>query len=194
MREVRGLERAIKALSRPGGVVLYPTNTLYGIGGRVVDLASVRRVLSLKHRVSGGLIVLAERPPLQTPSARALALAFWPGPLSLVVQGWPGLPAEVLGDDGTVAVRPPQHAVAAELVRAMGPLTSTSANRPGQPPALEPGDCPLAVDAVVDVGVLAPAMPSTLVDPHSGKVLREGAVPVHAIAAVLAGVDRREGR
>ncbi len=184
--EASGLAAAIAALRCSGGVVLYPTSTVYGIGGMATDDASVARVLALKGRSTGGLIVLAERAPLPTAISRVLAAAFWPGPLTLVVPPWPGLSPKLLGADGTVAVRPPCHPVAVALVAAVGPITSTSANLPGEPPVVEPSASPLSVDAAVNVGTLAPSRASTVVRADTGIVLREGAIPAREVAAALA--------
>jgi L-threonylcarbamoyladenylate synthase len=167
--------------------VLYPTETLYGLGGRAGDAASALRIASMKGRPPGGLIVLIERPPLEHAASRALAAAFWPGPLTLVVPAWPELPAEVRGPDQTVAVRPPIHPAAVALVRAVGPITSTSANLSGAPPLLDPRELLLPVDAIVDVGPLPPSAPSSLVCGRTGRILREGAIPAADIARVLAG-------
>jgi L-threonylcarbamoyladenylate synthase len=182
----QGLAAAVRALARPGAVVLYPTETVYGLGGRAGDSASALRIAALKGRPPGGLVVLCAAPPLRDPVALALAAALWPGPLTLIVEAWPGLAPEVLGPDGTVAVRPPSHPAAARLVAAVGPLTSTSANLSGEPPLLDPADCRLAVDAVVDGGVLPRRPPSTLVRAEDGRILREGAVSEARVRAVLA--------
>ena len=181
-----GLERALAAIARPGGVVLYPTETLYGLGGRADDAESARRIADIKGRPPGGLIVLATTPPFELRAARVLAAALWPGPLSIVVPPWPGLCPEVLGPGGTVAVRPPLHPVAMALVQVVGPITSTSANRTGAPPLTDLLGISMPVDAVVDVGPLAPSPPSTVVRGDTGRVLREGAIPAARIARVLA--------
>jgi len=181
----RGVEAALRALARPAGVVLYPTETLYGIGGRASDPAAALRVAALKGRAPGGLIVLALAPPLLHPTARRLAAAFWPGPLTLVLPAWAGLAPELLGPGGTVAVRVPAHPVARRLVESVGPLSSSSANRSGAAPLLDPAQCELAVDAIVDVGPLPPSAPSSLVHGETGRVLREGAIPAAEIRRAL---------
>lgn len=180
------LRPAIRALLQPGGVVVYPTETVYGLGGRAGDGASARRIATLKGRDPGRLLVLCEDPPLPGPRARILAEAFWPGPLSLVVPAWPAIAPEVGAADGTVGVRPPVHPVARALVAAVGPLTSTSANRSGQAPPRSLQDFHLPVDACLDVGPLPPSPPSTVVLATTGEVLRPGAVPAERIRAVLA--------
>jgi L-threonylcarbamoyladenylate synthase len=171
-------------------VVIYPTQTVYGLGGRAVDAASALRIARIKGRPPGGLIVLASAPELHQPVARALAAAFWPGPLTLVVPAWEGLPQEILGPDGTIAVRIPQHPVAAALVAELGPITSTSANATGEPPSRDPSRCSLPVDAVLDVGLLPPSPPSSIVRGDDGRILREGAIARDALEAILAGVRR----
>ncbi len=185
MLDVPGFALALAALGRPGAVVIYPTETVYGLGGRASDRASALRIAAIKGRPPGGLIVLALEPPLPGGLARRLASAFWPGPLTLVVPAWPGLPDEVLGPDGTVAVRPPLHPVARALVQVVGPITSTSANASGAPPLVNPGLARLPVDAIIDVGLLPFSPPSTVVRADTGEILREGAIPREALARVL---------
>jgi len=179
------LEKAIGVLRRPGAVVLYPTETLYGLGGRAGDASSAERIAALKGRNPGGLLILDLAPPLPSDLARRLARAFWPGPLSLVVPRWPGIAAGVAGPDDSVGVRMPVHPVAVALVSAVGPITSTSANRTGEPPIREVRDLGFSVDAIVDVGTLPASAPSTVVCGRTGRILREGAIPASAIRDVL---------
>ena len=168
------MKDAIEALHRPGAVVLYPTETLYGIGGRASDVAAAHRIGELKGRGLQPLIVLVgEVPEWLPPVAQSLAKKFWPGPLTLVVPGAGRFPEEILGDDGGVALRLSPHPVVQKLVAAVGPITSTSANRTGEPPITEPGLCTLDVDATVDVGLLSPAPASSLYHLEKG-FLREG--------------------
>ncbi len=190
MAPAPGFAEALHALDRPGGVVLYPTQTVYGLGGRAEDAEAALRIAAIKGRPPGNLIVLALDPPLAGGLARALADALWPGPLTLVVPAWAGLPEAVLGPDGTVAVRPPLHPVALALVRAVGPITSTSANPSGAPTVRIPRELDLPVDAVLDVGPLPPSPPSTVVRADSGRVLREGAVPASEVERVVRGLRR----
>ena len=180
---------AIEALRRPGGVVIYPTETLYALGCRATDGAAARRVAQLKGREPGSLVVLALDPPLVWALGLRLAAVFWPGPMSLVVPAWEGLAQEVLAADGTVAVRPPIHPLARRLVQAVGSITSTSANRSGEPPLQQLLGCALAADAIVDVGPLAPSRPSTLVRGDTGEILRQGAIPAEQVHAVLQGLS-----
>lgn len=179
-----------------GGLLGYPTETVYGLGSDATE-AGVDALARLKGRppkkpflllISGRL--MAEAAGLVfNPSAKALAEAFWPGPLTLVLPGGEGrLPARLRGPEGGVAVRHTSHRGMARLVTRLDhPVTSTSANRPGGPPA--PGAEKLADlfrDAVkagtllvLDGGVLGNVPPSTLID-CTGPVpalIREGAIP-----------------
>ena len=180
---------------RGGGLLAYPTETVYGFGGNVSDV-SVAGVAKLKGREPGKPFLLIIADPkmaedlglLFNASARALARAFWPGPLTLALPGGPRLPAMLRGPEGGIAVRHTGHAGLARLVAAYGePITSTSANRPGRPPA--PGAEALLsefapeIDSgqllVLDGGVLGRVPPSTLVDctHEEPRLVREGAIP-----------------
>ena len=126
---------------------------------------------------------------VMSPSARALSDAFWPGPLTLVLRGGEGrLPDELRGKEGGIAVRYTSHAGIARLVTAMGqPLTSTSANRPGESAAPGPDriretfgpEIDRGELLVLDGGVLGNVPPSTLVDCTGPmpRLVREGAIP-----------------
>lgn len=177
-------------------LLAYPTETVYGLGSGPTPPA-LAKLASLKGRAQGKpfLLLVDSRAMAEewglvfSPSARALSDAFWPGPLTLVLRGGEGrLPDELRGREGGIAVRYTSHRGIAQLVNATGrPLTSTSANRPGGPPA--PGPDRLVelwrreVDRgellVLDGGVLGNVPPSTLVD-CTGPVaclIREGAIP-----------------
>ena len=180
---------------RSGGLLAYPTETVYGLGGNVSD-AAVRGVATLKGREPGKPFLLIIADPkmaedlglLFNASARALARAFWPGPLTLALPGGPRLPELLRGPEGGIAVRHTGHGGLARLVAAFGePITSTSANRPGRPPA--PGAEAVSDEfgpeiasgqlLVLDGGVLGRVPPSTLVDctHEEPRLVREGAIP-----------------
>lgn len=190
------LTQAVETLRR-GGVIALPTETVYGLAANCEDELAVRRVFAIKGRpATHPLIVHVARAEALPSWARhvpedawRLAKAFWPGPLTLVLRGGEGrLPDELRGPEGGIAVRHTSHAGMALLVRLVGfPITSTSANRPGGPPA--PGVARLEslfADAVadglllvLDGGVLGNVPPSTIVD-CTGPVpvlIREGALP-----------------
>lgn len=180
-----------------GGLLAYPTETVYGLGSRAVQ-TDVAALAALKGRVASKpfLLLISDRSMAEAhglafnPSADALARAFWPGPLTLVLPGGSGrLPELLRGPDGGIAVRWTSHQAIASLVAALGgPLTSTSANVPGQPPG--PGAAAIARDfaravddgklLVLDGGVLGNRPPSTVVDctRPQAQIVREGTLSI----------------
>ena len=189
---------------RAGGVVVYPTETLYGLGCDATDERALRRLSMLKGRDRKPISVLiASRERLadvaETPSVEAERLmdAFWPGPLTIVFRARPALSTIVTGGKDTIGARVSPHPVARALAEGLArPLTSTSANPGGEPP---PATAAVArdyfgdeVDAYVDDGATAGGPASTVVDCSGARpvVLREGAVSVTDLARVL-GVDER---
>jgi L-threonylcarbamoyladenylate synthase len=178
------------------GLLGYPTETVYGLGSSA-SVPALKALARLKGRELGKpfLLLVSGRMMAEawglvfTASARALSDAFWPGPLTLVLRGGEGkLPDALRGREGGIAVRHTSHRGIERLVEKSGqPLTSTSANRPGGPPA--PGPDKLAelfhtaVDSglllVLDGGVLGNVPPSTLIDCTDPvpRMIREGAIP-----------------
>jgi L-threonylcarbamoyladenylate synthase len=170
------MKAALAALGEPGGVILYPTETVYGLGGRAADIKAADRIGRIKGRGLQPLIVLVDGLPEGCPPlAQAIADAFWPGPVTIVVPAGDDFPVEIQGPEGTIALRWSPHPVVQALVGAVGPITSTSANQNGAAPLLELENHTLAVDAVVDVGLIAPRPASTLVH-YTGRILRRGAL------------------
>ncbi len=183
-----------------GGVVAYPTDTLYGLAVHPWHREGVRRLFAAKGRAADQAIPLVAADLVQVDShlgplptlADRLARGFWPGPLTLVIPAPSSLPAELLGEGGTVAVRVPAHAVARELARLLGvPITSTSANLSGMPATSDPavviatlGD---RIDGVLDGGYAPGGAPSTIVDAsgESPRLLRAGAVPWERVVQFL---------
>ena len=179
-----------------GGLIGYPTETVYGLGSLPNDVG-LDALAALKGRpprkpflllISGRL--MAERVGLVfSAAAQAMAEAFWPGPLTLVLPGGEGhLPSRLRGGEGGVAVRHTSHPGMAAMIAALDtPITSTSANRPGGPTA--PGALmihelfPTAVAngllVILDGGVLGNVPPSTLIDCTTAipSIIREGAIP-----------------
>lgn len=176
-------------------VLAYPTETVYGFGGGV-DQESVRNLVALKSRPPGkpflmliaGVDMLSRLDLKMTHAASSLAARFWPGPLTLVLPGGEKrVPPELRGPEGGIGVRWTSHAALGRLIRAYGdPITSTSANRPGSPPAdsaatiLRDWWDAVARDAlrVLDGGTLKPSAPSTVVDCMGARprVIRPGAI------------------
>ena len=174
------------------GVLAYPTETVYGLGCALRDPA-LRRLAAFKG--DRPFLLLIPGPGavdglVWTASALRLADLFWPGPLTLALPAREGaFPPQVVGPDGTVAVRVSPHPAVADLLAAAGgPVTSSSANRPGAPPARS-GDAAASAAAaieellVLDAGELPPAMPSTIVRCGTGpaRILREGVIDREAI-------------
>jgi L-threonylcarbamoyladenylate synthase len=175
---------------RDGGLVAFPTETVYGLGADAANPAAVARIFAAKRRprdVSLPLLVSGVEQALSVSTAvPALALElmarYWPGPLTIVIPAKAGLAADLGDDDMTVGVRAPGHPVPLALCAAVGPLATTSANRHGEPPMTTAADVDAtfgdALPLVLDGGVCA-GSPSTVVDctGEELKLLREGRIP-----------------
>jgi L-threonylcarbamoyladenylate synthase len=198
--EIEAAIRPAIAQLHAGRVLAYPTETVYGFG-TAVDGDSVQSLVDLKGRPPGKpfLLLVAgsamiERLDLELPSfAAKLAARHWPGPLTLVLPGGERrVPPRLRGPEGGIAVRWTPHAGLTRLIRAYGePITSTSANRPGVPPATSASEIveqwgsamSRGLLRVLDAGRLNDSPPSTVVDctGRRPRIIRPGAVP----AAVL---------
>ncbi len=200
-----GLEAATAAV-RAGGVVVLPTDTVYGVGCDAFDADAVRAVLAAKGR--GGEMP----PPVLVPDARtidglardvpryarALVERCWPGPLTLVLRAQSSLRWDLGDTNGTVAVRMPDHPVALALLAAIGPMAVTSANTTGMPPATSAADAQAqlgeAVAVYLDGGPTDSLEPSTILDCTGERpvVLRAGALAETEIDAVVAVVEQEQ--
>jgi L-threonylcarbamoyladenylate synthase len=194
LRDPRLLEEIGRAVGvlQSGGVVAFPTDTLYGLGADVFNEAALEKIYRIKGRPRAlALPVLVdgwERVELVagevSEMARQLAQQFWPGPLTLVLPRRPGLSPLVTGGRDTVAVRQPDHWVPRELVSRLGrPITGTSANPSGGADLLtlaevqdQLGDL---ADYIITAGPAPRGMPSTVVDVtgEQPRLLREGVLP-----------------
>ena len=188
------------AYLQSGGVLAYPTETVYGFGG-AVDHDSVERLVKLKRRPPAKpfLLLIAGSEMLTrlglhlTSSAARIAARHWPGPVTLVLPGGERrVPARLRGPEGGVAVRWTPHPGLTRLIQAYGdPITSTSANLPGVPPAMSAteilqqwGDAIARGRLrVLDAGTLSPSSPSTVIDCTGPRprVIRPGAIPASAL-------------
>jgi L-threonylcarbamoyladenylate synthase len=196
-----GLAAAAGAV-RSGGLVVLPTDTVYGIGCDAFDATAVRSLLAAKGRgpdmpvpVLVGSWTTVDGLVLSVPSrARLLIEAFWPGGLSLVLPHAPSLAWDLGETRGTVMLRMPLHPVALELLREVGPMAVSSANRSGHPPATTAaeaeGQLGDSVTVYLDGGPCRDRVPSTIVDLTGPDpvVLREGEVTTAALKEVL-GAD-----
>jgi L-threonylcarbamoyladenylate synthase len=162
---------------RDGGVVVVPTDTSYGLAADPTSADAVRVIFEIKGRPAEAALPLIAASLAQVeawagpldPRTRRVAEACWPGPLSVIVDAPSSVVATVHGGRGTVAIRVPANAVAQALCAAWGaPLTATSANVSGEPPAIDVKDLgALAADRrvfVLDGGRLAGEPSSTIVD------------------------------
>jgi L-threonylcarbamoyladenylate synthase len=193
----QALSLALSVLAT-GGLVAFPTDTVYGVGARAFDGAAVERLYEAKDRPAEKAIpvLLGEAADLEKVAARVppmaltLAARFWPGPLTIVVPKHPALP-EAVSAGATVGVRIPDHPLARALLRAAGPLAVTSANRSGWP-APSVADEVLAqlggrIELILDGGRTPGGAPSTVVDCTGAepKILRAGPIGSEAIFACL---------
>jgi len=172
-----GYTRAAQLL-RGGGVVAFPTDTVYGLGAAADDELAQKRIYAMKNRPVGMPLILmvAARSQLEgwvhiDARAEAVIERWWPGPLTVILHATGG---------GTLGVRIPQHEIALELLRASGPLMTTSANLHGDEPAMtaeEAGQVP-GLAAVLDGGRAPGGTASTVVDMSGPEIhiLREGAI------------------
>lgn len=171
--------------------MVYPTETVYGLGVDPFSEEAVRRLYAVKERdaanpvllIVDGLDQLREVVREVTSAAAGYAAKFWPGPLSMLFPRSPRLPGILTGGLDKVCVRWTSHPVARDLCREFGhAITSTSANLSGQPPAHSLDEVRLAgLGAAIDGGVLPKNPPSTVFDPDTGEVLREGAIPARLL-------------
>ncbi len=190
---------------RRGGLVAFPTETVYGLGANVLDAAAVARIFAAKGRPANNPLIvhvadtgqLAQVTADWPETARRLAERFWPGPLTLVVRKHPVLPDLVTAGGPTAAVRMPAHPVAAALIRAAGvPLAAPSANRSSflSPTRAEHVLRGLdgRIDLLLDGGPTAGGLESTVLDLTSSppRLLRPGLIAPHEIEQVIGGVER----
>lgn len=184
---------------RVGRLVVLPTDTVYGLGCDAFDRSAVRALLAAKGRgpnmpvpVLVGSWTTIDGLVLGVPRhARSLIEAFWPGGLSIVLPHAPSLAWDLGETRGTVMLRMPLHPVALELLRDIGPMAVSSANRSGQPPATTAAEAKRQlgddVPVYLDGGSCDEPVPSTIVDLTGSDplVLREGAVTADQVSDVL---------
>lgn len=196
---------AVIAQLRAGGIIAYPTETVYGFGCLLLD-GGLERLGELKARAGDKPFLLlisnaAQAAQLEwTESARKLAQTFWPGPLTLALRATSGeFHARVVSAENTVAVRETPHAGLRMLIDVLGePITSTSANLPGAAPAASADDAAAVLEALdardvmlLDGGALPAAPPSTLVDCSTDpvRVIRVGAITIEDMRKVIEDID-----
>jgi tRNA threonylcarbamoyl adenosine modification protein (Sua5/YciO/YrdC/YwlC family) len=195
------IDEAVHALAR-GGLVVLPTDTVYGIGADAFTPPAVAALLAAKGRGR------QMPPPVLVPDAltldglcvdvpdevRALVEAFWPGGLTVICRSQPSLAWDLGETRGTVAVRMPDHPAALALLRRTGPLAVSSANLSGEPAALTAADAERQLGASVQVyldgGPVPGGVASTIVDATDGlRVVRAGAISAERLREVVPALE-----
>jgi L-threonylcarbamoyladenylate synthase len=190
---------------RDGGVAVFPTETVYGVGADIRDAAAVGRVFVLKNRAPSQPLMVHCASPVQMleyvaevpERVRPLISRFWPGPLALIFRSTDKVPPVVTSGGRTIGIRMVGHPVARDLLEELGaPIAGTSANLSGEPAtsrfdAINPKLLE-QVDVALDAGICGRDLPSTVLDVTCDppRVVRIGAVPVEAIEAVVGRVAR----
>ncbi|MDR1741450.1 MAG: threonylcarbamoyl-AMP synthase [Synergistaceae bacterium] len=188
------MEKAASII-KEGGLVAFPTETVYGLGADGMNPAAVGKIFAAKGRPSDNPLILHLSSPdgalgLARLDGRALAAmrAFWPGPLTIVLPALSSVPREVTAGLSTVALRMPDHPVALALIEASGcPIAAPSANRSGRPSPTDAqavvSDLGDAVDLVLDAGAVDIGLESTVIDASGEDVLllRPGGTPLEAL-------------
>ena len=195
---------AVEALKR-GEVIVFPTETFYGLGADALNENAVERVVSLKGRNPDSpiAVIIADREMLteivtEIPSmAERLINRFWPGPLTLVLPAPKGLPLSLLNRDGKIGVRVSSHPLATRLAGELGrPLTATSANLSGKEPArtIQQARSYFSgkIEIFLDGGRLAGTSGSTVVEicHNELKIIREGEISSRELARAIGGQHR----
>lgn len=189
---------------RNGGVVGFPTETVYGLGGNALDAASSEKIFTAKGRPKDNPLIvhisgLSQWAPLVkeiTPQAMALAERFWPGPLTIILEKSDLIPMETSGGLNTVAVRMPVDETAKRLIEAAGvPVAAPSANTSGMPSPTKARyvieDMMGRIDAIIDGGDCSVGLESTVITLATDKprLLRPGGVTVSMLEEVLGEID-----
>lgn len=185
---------------RAGGTVIFPTETVYGLGASALDSEALAKIYAAKGRPSDNPLIahisdmdmLGDLVATLPQCARALIHAFWPGPLTLIFPKNPALPAQLTGGLDTVAVRMPNHPVAQLLIRLAGvPVAAPSANLSGRPSPTEfshaARDLMGRVDWIIDGGATTGGLESTVLDITGAipVILRPGAITQEDVIGVV---------
>jgi L-threonylcarbamoyladenylate synthase len=189
-------EHVLEVLRR-GGLIVYPTDTVYGLGADPTNGDAVARLFAAKQRPGGqpvSVIVAsldaAKAWAVIPPRAEALCRPWLPGPVTLLFRPTAATPRAIVSAEGRVAIRVPKHPVALLLAKLFGPITATSANVHGKPPPVEAWQAAdqlgESVDVYLDAGPCPVARESTVVDltGEEPRVIREGAVSADRLGLV----------
>lgn len=189
----------IVAVLRGGGLIVYPTDTLYGLGADPGNETAIAKLFAAKQRPAGqpvsvavGDLTAAKDLAVISDRAETLCAPWLPGPVTLLFRPAANAPKAIVSAEHTVAIRVPHHPVALMLAKRFGPITATSANVHGKPPPVYAEDAIAqlgeAVDLYVDAGPCPVGKESTVVDltGPEPRVIREGAVSAERL-----GLERR---
>ncbi len=195
LKATPGNIRVASQIVRSGGLVVYPTDTVYGLGCDPFNMDAVKRVFRVKDDRKKPLPILScsvadlEKIARLSDTARKIAAKFWPGPLTIVVPKKKALPDIVTCDLDSVGVRVPKHDVTVQLIRLSdGLLVGTSANKTGQKPACTPREAleqlGKEVDIILDGGHAPLGIPSTVINLtiKKPKILRQGPISFEDIS------------
>lgn len=186
------VERAVGIL-RHDGLVVYPTDTIYGLGADALSEEAILKVYEAKRRPVSQPISIAVSDfemafGVARIDRRALAFmeAFLPGPVTVVVPARSSLPETLTGGTGMIGIRVPAHPVCLRLITLLdSPVTATSANQHGARDPVSPDECHVMHDLLIDGGRL-PGTPSTVVDLEHGAILRRGVLAEDVEAYITA--------
>ncbi|HPG38654.1 MAG TPA: L-threonylcarbamoyladenylate synthase [bacterium] len=191
--------RAAKILQK-GGVIAYPTETVYGIGCNIFDDKAVNRIYTIKQRDKGKALIVIAADIIQISDivesipeeAEKLIENFWPGPLTIVFETSSTLKEFPFGKSKTIAIRIPDNPICLSLLKISGfPIVSTSANISGQPSATKAQQVfdqfGSELDLIIDGGEALTSQPSTVIDitKTPPRILREGAITPLEISTVI---------
>jgi len=193
------IQRAVTILQQ-GGLVAYPTDTVYGLGACMTDIAAVDRIFQVKGRPKGMAlpVLLANRTQIEeivtsvSPAARLLADAFFPGALTIILPKSDAIPDIITGGGKTIAFRIPNHPVPIALIKQLGkPIVGTSANMSGLNSALTAAEVMKQIgdkiDMVIDGGQCPGGTESTVIDLSGDKpvIRRQGAISIEKLRNIL---------
>lgn len=182
------------------GVVVFPTQCLYGLGADARDHGAIKKIFRIKQRPETSPLLILIHSPIDlkdlvthvSEPAKILMQTFWPGGLTLIFKAAPGVSDLLTAGTGNIGARVPSHPVARALIKAAGrPITGTSANISGGPGCSRIKDLPQeliqTVDLVLDAGTLKGGTGSTILDITCDppRILRSGAIPNHRIQQVI---------
>ncbi len=193
--EPRKIQRAVQILNE-GGVIAYPTDTVYGLGCDIANKQAIERLYQLKGMpkdqrlafICPDLSDISKYAVVENPTYRVLK-HFLPGPYTFILLATREVPKMLLNKQKTVGIRVPNHPIAIAIVRELGrPLISTTACRPGQDPLVDPWEIDqefTGLDLVIDSGETSGTVPTTVVDLSLGSpvIVREGAGPIDELVS-----------